>query len=514
MKRRITLRDPETFGGNGLLKTNGDATAEQTPLLAKKPSEVKPPSKPVQWIYNSAAWLRDFVNSRSGQGVLKCSLAYFLSSLVVFVPFFTKVLGTGSSKHIVANFVIWFHPARSNGSMAQGTLYAHIALLYATVVCYSGMGIVAFYASNDLLRIGQAIVVVLCCGGGLGFLAWVKQTYNDLLINLSCSLASVPIVFVFTRDTSVLHGEFSHAIVSQTLRMLVLAVFISASINLFIRPIVARGDFRNNVLKSTDAYADLVSGITSAFLIGSEDELKHPVVTAATEKLNSAYNSLDPNLAESRFEHFIFGSEKVFWIEKRLMACMQRLSQDVGGLRSAAAIEFSLLAEGVAKGEQPKQVSIMSDSSRPTSADAPLLTASPTSTSPPAPSFLSGVSASSQPASSSQPLASSRSAEPDQTAASSGPVGSAQAVKFSSPPEAAQTLSKAVAQSPKADHEDSLEDSASDVSSVASPLQRDLSMSTPAGPSAESTALIFATFIEHLGPPMVTHFHFCHFWTL
>ncbi|KAI9669664.1 MAG: hypothetical protein M1831_007360 [Alyxoria varia] len=532
VNRRFTLRDPKTFGVNGLPKSNGDATNEQTPLLGRPP-ESEPLSKPLQWVYDSAGWLTDFVASRNGQGVLKCSLAYFLSSLAVFVPFFTKVLGTGSSKHIVANFVIWFHPARSNGSMAQGTLYAHIALLYATVVCYSGMAIIAFYASNDLVYTGQAIVIVLCCGGGLGLLAWVKQRYNDLLINLSCSLASVPIVFVFTRDTSVLHGAFSNAIVSQTLRMLIMAVFISTSINLFIRPIVARGDLRNNVLKSTDAFADLVSGITSAFLIGSEDELKHAVVTAATDKLNSAYNSLDPNLAESRYEHFIFGSEKVYWIEKRLVACMQRLSQDVGGLRSAAAIEFSLLAEGVAKGEQPKQVSMMSDGSRPTSRDAPLLTASPTSTSPPAQSISPAMPASSsqpavmfQPAassspavfsplamsppavvppelaSSSQPMAPSQSLEPGQLAASPKPVGSSQVVTFLPSPPAPQTSSTTIAQAFKGGHEEPTDDSASDISSTAGPLQRGLSMSTPSGPSAESTALIFATFIEHLGPPM------------
>ena len=60
----------------------------------------------------------NFANSKTGRGIFKCSLAYFLGTLVTFVPFFAGLVGQQQdSKHMVATVTVWFHPARTIGSM-------------------------------------------------------------------------------------------------------------------------------------------------------------------------------------------------------------------------------------------------------------------------------------------------------------------------------------------------------------------------------------------------------------
>ena len=441
LKRQVTLRDPRLFGD-----ATGEAPAtsnERTPLLAS----TKPNEPPITWsrrLYGLfpaiGRWLWDFIVSRNGQGVLKCSIAYLLATMAVFVSFFTKLLGSGDGKHLVANIVVWFHPARATGSMDQGSLYAWIAFTYGALVCYASMTTVVLSRSYDLIEIGHAIVLVAGIGAGLGYIAWVKQRYHDLLINVSCTLASIPITTVLTRDRSIQDGYYSHNAISQTLRMIIMAILISILVNLLIRPIFAQSDLRENLTKSTHAFADMLAGIAAGFLSGSENDLKHPAVTAASDNFNLAYMPLDQNLAEAKYERYICGTERQYRIESRLVKSVQRLAQDIGGLRSAASIEFVLLAESAAKGQQT----------------VPLALDAGSSTRPDLPS----------------------------------------------------TSAAGIAGLPEQAIDDS-HDVFSDASSTPSPieptgpLERGASMSLPSGPSAASAALIFATFIEHLGPPMV-----------
>lgn len=386
----------------------------------------------------------DFILSRDGQGVLKCSLAYLLATMAVFLSFFTKILGSGDGKHLVANIIVWFHPARSGGSMDKGSLYALIAFIYAAAVCYICMGIVTFFRVHDLLNVGHVVVLVIGCCGGLGLIAWVKQRNTDLLVNLSCSLAAIPVVTMLTKDRATQDGYFSHNNVSQVLRMMMMALVISILVNQYVRPISARQDLRGNLIKFTDAFADLLSGITSSFISGSDEDMKHPIVAAAFDTYDSVYTTLDQNLTEARYEHYFRGTVTEYCIEASLVECMQHLAQDIGGLRSAASIQFSLLAASEARGE-------------------------PT------------------------PI----------TPAAIAPVKNPSVFAKDSSQSAPSTL-----QTLHQSREQAVEDSSSastvtDQPRSPAPFQRDLSMSVQGGPSTASTANVFAVFIENLGPPMV-----------
>ncbi|KAL9081671.1 MAG: hypothetical protein Q9159_007149 [Coniocarpon cinnabarinum] len=362
VRRSVTLRDPKVFTPsnpsgqpNGQHGNDSNGTAIQTP---QKPLTPPPWTRQVLDAIKASPqtlghFLWEFITGRDGQSVLKCSVAYLIGTMAVFVPFFRNgfFLGPGDGKHLVANITIWFHPARSTGSMHYGTFLAFVFWLFSVAVAFSCMAIVVFFDNQELIEIGQAIILIIGCGFGLGFLVWIKQRINDPLVNVSCTIAALPIVSVVTKDPATQQGFFSSASVTSVLYMLILAIIITSLVNAFVRPVYARFDLRDNLVKATTAYATILAGITSSFLSGTEEDLKHQAVKDAEDAFDKAYNALDANLTEARWEQYLVGNERRWEIEQRLVRCLRRLAQDIGGLRSAASIQFSLLAESAKKGE-------------------------------------------------------------------------------------------------------------------------------------------------------------------
>ncbi len=51
------------------------------------------------------------------------------------------------------------------------------------------------------------------------------------------------------------------------------------------------------------------------------------------------------NLREAKFERYFVGQEKIYTMERAVVKSMETLAQSIGGLRSAANTQFSLLKE-------------------------------------------------------------------------------------------------------------------------------------------------------------------------
>ena len=121
--------------------------------------------------YTGGIW--DFVKSDTGKGVLKCSLAYLLGSMATFVPFLSGLFGRQDSKHLVATITVYFHPARSLGSMFDALILAFSAFIYTTFVSVTSMGISMLFGDVlHLIALGHAIVLIFFIGGGLGVVGW------------------------------------------------------------------------------------------------------------------------------------------------------------------------------------------------------------------------------------------------------------------------------------------------------------------------------------------------------
>lgn len=99
------------------------------------------------------------------------------------------------------------------------------------------------------------------------------------------------------------------------------------------------------MVEATDCIGDMLAMITRSFLSGSEEQMHSSSFTAVAKRYKTVLVALTTNLREAGFEHCVSGTEKEYEIEARLVTCMQRLAHNIGGLRSAATTQFSLLAQ-------------------------------------------------------------------------------------------------------------------------------------------------------------------------
>lgn len=294
------------------------------------------------------AWLLvyKFLSSELGIGVLKCSLAYLLGSLATFIPAIASFLGQQDGKHVVATVTVYFHPARSQGSMYKASICAFLAFLYAAFVSITSMGVSMFFQDTLHLRpLGHALVLIVFCGGGLGFIGWTKQRLGDPLVNVACSLTSLATITVLTKEGAVQSGDLSLAKVSQVLKMVILGVGATMAVSLLIFPVSARKKLRSNLTTVTESLAVMSGVLTESFLSGSEEELQSAGFVNAAARHKQAYSQLDNLVKEAKLEHYVAGTEKEYRLEKNVVRLVQDITHNMGGLRSAAVLQFQLLKQ-------------------------------------------------------------------------------------------------------------------------------------------------------------------------
>ena len=280
---------------------------------------------------------------------------------------------------MVATITVYFHPARSKGSMVQAILCAAVAFAYSVFISFSSMGVSIFFGRTlGLIALGHILVLIVFCGGGLGLVGWIKQKLGDPLVNISCSLTSLAIITVLTKEGAVQAAEFSDDKVTQVMIMILMGIFASTAVSLLISPVSACQEMKHSLVQVTDSLGDLLTIITKGFLTGCEEELQQRQFTDASEKSTKVLNTLTKNLKEARYEHYIMGTEKEYQLEAKLVSCMQRLSQNIGGLRSAATTQLLLIARAPAGGTA-SNTPISTGFATPTFSSVPTMTNSLTS---------------------------------------------------------------------------------------------------------------------------------------
>lgn len=299
--------------------------------------------------HNAKVKARRFVNwlgSPTGHGVLKCTFAYTLASLATFWEPLSDFLGKPDGKHVVATITVYFHPARTAGSMIEAILIAIVAITYAELVSILSMCTsVLFGTTFAMVPLAHALVLVVFIGGGFGLIGWVKQKMNNPLVDVGSTLASLAIIAVVTKETAVFTHVFSNQKIIQIFKILVLAITITTAVNLLVWRVSAVVLLRQSMTKASAALGDMLSLITHGFLSGSEDELLSSEFAAASGAYSSVYPQLTKNLRESKFERYFVGHEKLYQLDRAVVRSMETLAQSIGGLRSAANTQFALLKE-------------------------------------------------------------------------------------------------------------------------------------------------------------------------
>ncbi|MCJ1395416.1 hypothetical protein MMC18_008302 [Xylographa bjoerkii] len=362
VRRAVTLRSP------ALEATNGDGPADDSTLLRQGRRLPKTSTlRAIQQDCEDRLWeMWAFANSKTGQGILKCSLAYLIGSMATFVPVISDLLGQQDGKHMVATVTVYFHPARSQGSMFEAVGLAILAFIYAAVISFSSMGVsILFGRTFDLMVLGHTIVLIVFCGGGLGLVGWVKQRLANPLVNVACSLTSLALITVLTKEGAVQAVEYSDDKVEQVMYMIIMGVTAATAVCFLIRPISARKELRQNMIHVTDSFGDMLAMITRSFLLGNEEDLEQQAFIAAFDRYRTVFASLTKNLREAKFEHYVLGTEAEYQLEAKLVKCMQRMAQNIGGLRSAATTQFDLLSQAPSYGGVTPSVSIFSPGTAP-----------------------------------------------------------------------------------------------------------------------------------------------------
>jgi len=289
--------------------------------------------------------IQEFIISEQGVGIFKCSLAYLLASLAVFIPMIGNLLGHQNGKHLVATITVYFHPARSQGSMYKALLCAFVAFLFAAVLSLSSMWVTIFFQrKHDMIEFGHAVVLVIFVVGGFGFIGWTKQRLNDPLVNIACSLASLASIIIITREGAVQRGSLSFEKISQVLRMVILGVGISAAVSLSILPLSVRKKFRGNLSTLTDTVTLQFISITNSFLCGSDHELQKVEFIDLSARHDKAFDQMKNIMEDAKLEHYVAGTSSEYCLERRLVCLMQDINHSLGSLRSAGALHSTLLA--------------------------------------------------------------------------------------------------------------------------------------------------------------------------
>ena len=371
VKRTVTLREPNEEDDT---RPAGEPEemGPESPLLAthrRRRSSVPNLSKRRKIKHQTGLWARKswkFMTSKTGKGVLKCSLAYLLGSMATFIPVLSRYLGHQDGKHMVATCTVYFHPARSQGSMFEAVFMAAVAFGYAAFISFTSMGVsVLFHEKLDLIVVGHIVVLILFCGGGLGFVGWVKQRMGNPLVNVACSLTSLAIITVLTKEGAVQAAAFSPDKIVQVMKMVSMGVIATTAVCFLIAPVSARKELRQNLIELTDSFGDMLAMITRGFLTGSEIELNQRGFQEASDRYKSVYAALSKNTKESKWEHYVLGTEAQYKLETKLVSCMQRLAQNIGGLRSAATTQFTLLAQSSAYGGATPVTSVYTPTTAP-----------------------------------------------------------------------------------------------------------------------------------------------------
>ncbi|KAI9048648.1 hypothetical protein LZ554_007479 [Drepanopeziza brunnea f. sp. 'monogermtubi'] len=352
VRRQITLRNPLNFDA----PARSSSSSEDSILPLRRISAFSQAGTFRTALDSTTeAWwdLWEWLQTPLAKGILKASLAYFLGSMGTFLPPLARFLGHQDGKHLVATITVYFHPSRSQGSMQEAIFLGLCAFFYAVFISISSMATAVFFESQtDMIELGYIMVVIVFIGGGLGFIGWIKQRYNAPLVSVSCSLASLAIITVTTKENAIQVGVFSNDKIIQVMKMVLIGMASTSLVSLLVWPISARTEIRETMIQATDSLEEMLTLIARAFLSGSEIELRSATFNKAQNKYKSVFSRLQTNLKEAKFEHYLLGTEEQYKLQASLVTSMQSLSQAIGGLRSAATTQMTLLKESPTSGNR------------------------------------------------------------------------------------------------------------------------------------------------------------------
>lgn len=330
---------------NKAIKNADWGETETSSLL---PNRQTPPST-VDRLKATSASARDrlqhFYRNQVTRNVLKCSLAYFIASLGVYWTPFNTFLGNTDSKHVVATVAVYFHPARSKGSMHQSLIYVIISLIFSFVISFGCRSISSYFFNQGEDEVSYTIDLVIS-SIGLGVIAYMKQKINKATFNTACSLASISLVTCIVKEGSLNSATIPFKRLVSTAQVVVIGSLISVSICYILWPNSAIDELRKSLNESYNVMSLGLSSIADCFLNGRK------LSTQDIDQLNALKKNgaqLKSSLEEARFELYVLGREDEYKVFEELVNTTISLSRHLQALRWSTEMQWHLLHEEAAK---------------------------------------------------------------------------------------------------------------------------------------------------------------------
>ncbi|KAK6867478.1 hypothetical protein K6H11_005012 [Candida tropicalis] len=275
------------------------------------------------------------------RNVFKCSMAYFLASLGVYYTPFDEWLGNTDSKHVTATVAVYFHPARTKGSMTQTLMFVAISIVYSFTVSFGCRFISAYFYREGEDELSHLIDLVIS-SIALGVISFMKQKVNKLTFNTACSLACISIVACIVKEGSTNSSSIPLGRIESTFQVVVTGCLITVGCCYLIWPQSAVKELQTTLNSSYNLFSQVISILVRRFVAGEQFTAKD---TEMIEKLKSNIHSLTRYLEEAQYELYVTGKEKEWKFFQKLVNSTISLARHLQALSAATRIQSTLLHE-------------------------------------------------------------------------------------------------------------------------------------------------------------------------
>jgi hypothetical protein len=252
------------------------------------------------------------------------------------------IYGKSDNKHLVCTVSVYFHPSRTIGNMLEAMKFVAISLLFSLVVAMMSLATSALFLAEGWRLWGYLIDLVVFCGGGLGIIAYAKQWVNKQTFNTACSLASIFLVTILTKEGNIQAGRFYFGKLFQSFMFVFSGAALAFFMCLALWPVRAESELKKALNKSTKVYGSALAFALEKLL--RCEQVEHSEFEKFTSDINSCYENTKKFLHDASHELLACGRESELALLERLVMSSQRLGLHLSGLVSSCDIQWNLLS--------------------------------------------------------------------------------------------------------------------------------------------------------------------------
>ncbi|KAI9291197.1 hypothetical protein K502DRAFT_368642 [Neoconidiobolus thromboides FSU 785] len=283
------------------------------------------------------SFLPDFTLTQ--KKVIKSSLAYFIGSLLTFIPYFRGLIGTSS--HMAAISCFFLNPGQSIGQFIESMAYGVMFVLFGLVVSYLSLCNMAFWNSYKLYMVADITTWLLFIGGASFILAYIKAKYPKPTVGKCIPNAFIFIYIVLVNYTPFVGDTVNPFKIYDLAKTLSSGILLNFIICTQLWPRWEADKLRADMVTSLESFKTGLSTIVKTFLLEEIKDFSPNQIEDLMTKNRGYFLTLKQRYNASYWE-FHLEQEKYFTMGK-VVDRLNRLGQKLGGLSSGIDAQKEIL---------------------------------------------------------------------------------------------------------------------------------------------------------------------------